>query len=148
MLFFQLVLLPLCSCFDISLPCCDLLTILRRSCQENIKTLKQMTGNTRKNWWEHPPQNNSTDLWTASIPQDLCLVDEQFGSSLGLHIVVSNLLKHHRAMFTRSVPVYNGVASCQVCILIKVHLFPYSVGVVQMSELLQDLWSRTYWFTY
>lgn len=78
-------------------------------------------------------------LRTVSIPQDLCLVNGQFGASLSVHIVVSNLPKHHRTIFSRPVPVYNGVVCCQVCILVKVHLFPHTVGVVQMSELLQDL---------
>lgn len=80
-----------------------------------------------------------TDLRTVSIPQNLCLFHEQFGSSLCVHVVVSDFLKHHRAVLSRPVPVYNGVVCCHVCVLIKVHLFPHAVGVVQMSELLQDL---------
>lgn len=84
-------------------------------------------------------ENTWTDLRTESIPQNLCVVDEKFASSLCMHVVVSDLLKHHRAILSRPVPVYKGVVCCQICILIKVHLFAHTVGVVQMSELLQDL---------
>ena len=77
-------------------------------------------------------ENTWTDLRTESIPQNLCLVNEKFASSLCMHVVVSDLLKLHRAILSRPVPVYEGVVCCQVCILIEVHLFAHAVGVVQM----------------
>lgn len=50
-----------------------------------------------------------TDLRTEPIPQDLGVVDQQFGASLGMHAVEADLLKHHRPVFSRPVPVYDGV---------------------------------------
>lgn len=74
--------------------------------------------------------NNSTDLRTVSIPHYLCLVNNQLGPFPHVHIVVSNLSEHHRAIFSRPVPVHNGVVGFHVCILIKANLFPHGVGVV------------------
>lgn len=80
-----------------------------------------------------------SDLRTVSIPHNLSLVNDQFGPFPGMHIVVSDLLEHHRAIFSRSVPVYNSVVCFHVSILVKVDLFPHAVGVLQMPELLQHL---------
>lgn len=80
-----------------------------------------------------------SDLRTVSIPHNLCLVNDQFGPSPSMHIVVSDLLEHHRAIFSRPVPVYNSVVCLHVSIFVKVDLFPHAVGVLQMPELLQDL---------